>query len=272
MTRIKWLGLYLVAATTLVVVASPSALAATNNPGWTVCEEGMGSGTKYEDSACTKESILGKFEAHELLLESEKRLFLAEVAKGFLAKLDLHGNHVLCKKAKFNKEALASGGSIAKAEGLMEYEECEVEGKPSCKINGTNKAKSALVTAEIVYATKTAAEAEEAVHSELFVKAKSGSVLFSGEMTGEGCAKPGSYEVTGDLLYLMGEATKHIQEHLFEPAPESHYFTNESGKTVEHSVTPSKDLSEENPIAILWGIRLAVWGVGAAVTWYAATR
>jgi hypothetical protein len=62
--RIIRIGVGLALATCLVALSATSSAFAA--PKWEVCKENAGSGTKYEDSSCTKVSSSGKFEWVEI--------------------------------------------------------------------------------------------------------------------------------------------------------------------------------------------------------------
>jgi hypothetical protein len=249
MGRMRLLRLCLVAALALGAFGAASA-SAFENPTWTVCEEGSGSGLKWEDSACTKESASGKFELHELTSGSETRVLLAN-AGGTLQKLDIHGNTVVCKKVKFNKEARILGGNPGTASGTLEYGECEVEGHSSCLINGGKELKSEPLAMTVVYTTEAAATEKNPEHSALLsepVNAK--LVFFKGEMTGTGCPKGGVYEVKGETLDTDIKAREHLKEHQLEASPAEDYWVNSGGVAQMKTVTHLDDLGESNSAAV----------------------
>ncbi len=118
MSRFKLIMMSVVAMFVVGAFASASASAIT--PVYLVCLEKAGSGKKFEDRNCSKESGTGKFE----LIEVTE--FLKVNGTGGLATLkgSLSGAEIIitCSKQKFEGEIGAKGLS----NGLVTYEGCAV--------------------------------------------------------------------------------------------------------------------------------------------------
>jgi len=118
MSRFRLIMMSVVAMFAVGAFASASASAIT--PVFLVCLEKAGSGTKFEDRNCSKESGSGKFELVEI---SE---FLKANGTSGISKLkgELAGAEILitCKKDKFTGEI----GPKGLTKGEVTYEECEV--------------------------------------------------------------------------------------------------------------------------------------------------
>ncbi|HWX45275.1 MAG TPA: hypothetical protein VNY52_08120 [Solirubrobacteraceae bacterium] len=272
MKHLKLMGLCLAAAFALSAFGmAASAWAKEENPTWRVCEEKTGKGEKWEDSACTKGSPTGKFEVIELKGAGETRSLTAE-AMG-TPRLDIgtsSPDDIECSKVKFNKEAKIMGGEPGTAEETFEYSGCKVEGHEACKVNaGTEEGslKTSPLTSKEVFRTKEAAEKRQAESTDLLVKPISGSVLYKVEISGEGCPKSGTFEISGEELYNNGEAEQHLKAHDLESSTASTYWFNSGGKLTEGKVAALKTgggETVEHPIIVILRVIaalvvLAVW-------------
>ncbi len=142
--------------------ALSSSASATKNPKWALCEARTAGTGQWGNSLCT---TLGGEKTHEtrlLLTENETREIAAEANGG--QKISVAGVTVVCKKLKLKAGAALLGGEPGKATGSPIFEECELEGKPNCKVKnvgGVNgKIETLPVTSTLVYSSKEAEEKE----------------------------------------------------------------------------------------------------------------
>jgi hypothetical protein len=250
MKHLKLLGLCLTAAFALSAFGmATSAWAKEENPTWRVCEERKGKETKWEDSACTKASPSGKFEAIELKGANETRRLEAE-AMG-TPRLDIGSSSpddIQCTKAKLNNEAEIIGGEPGMADETFEYSGCKVEGHEACKVNaGTEEGsiKTTPLTSKEVFRAKGAAEKKQAEETDLLVKPRSGTLLYIVAISGEGCPKSGTFEIDGEELYENIEFEKHLEKHDLEWSGATNYWFNSAGKATEGHITALETSTKE---------------------------
>ncbi len=221
MKRIRTLTIALLALSVLGAFAASSAFAAsTNNPQWQVNKAEL-SGNKEvtaEANGTQKLNVAGAF-----------------------------GATIACKKLKVASGAKIIGSTKPAAgtdEETIVYEECEVEGSPSCTINGEAAGKAKITTnllkSTLVFKTKAAAEKEESSTLSLF-EPKTGTVFVTLTLAGT-CPATGSFEITGQVAAENVKGNEEIETHeLNAPATAiTKYFVNEGGKTVEKKVNALK--------------------------------
>ncbi len=189
MKLFKIMGLCFVAAMALSAVVSASASAATKNPKWALCETRGPNNGQWGNATCTE---LGGNKSHEtrlLLTENETRAITAE-ANG-AQKLSAAGVVVLCKKLKLKAGAVLLGGEPGKDNESIVYEECEIEGKPKCKVRnagGVNGTIETLpLTSTLVYSSKEAEEKENQAETLTLFKATTGEMFVELFLEGEEC-------------------------------------------------------------------------------------
>ena len=112
MSRIRLIGLALVAVFAISAVSAASASAAP--PEFGKCVEKAGSGTKYEDSNCTKVNTKGKFEFIPLAAGS-KIAFTSKSGEGFL---EASGEKITCKEDE-TKEGEITGPKEDKVKAVV---------------------------------------------------------------------------------------------------------------------------------------------------------
>jgi hypothetical protein len=239
------------------------------NPTWVYCEEHSASGTKWEDSSCTKASSTGHFEAHEMEAGETQKM---EVEGGTQA-LDIGGaggDKILCNKVKANKEAVSIGGEPGTLENILEYEECTDEGHAKCTIDGSKesgKIKTNTLTSKAVFTTKEAAEKRNAEDTAVVSKTKNSSAPFYNiEMSGE-CPKTGTFEVKGEQLLDIKTGAHHSTGHELEGAAGASYWFNEGGVTKEGTAAVLKSGTEEFSYHPVLVVILVVLGLVKLGTW-----
>ncbi len=218
MRRTKILILCAMAAMATCAALSSSA-SATKNPKWALCE-GRTTGTgQWGNNTCT---TLGGEKAHEtrlLLTENETRGIAAE-ANG-PQRLTVAGLFtIVCKKLKLKAGAVLLGGEPGKDSETIVYEECEIEGKPNCKVKnegGVNGTIETLpVTSTLVYSSKAAEETENQAATLTLFKATTGETLALLELEGAECPealREKSLPVKGEVLGENINGNEHLVTH-----------------------------------------------------------
>jgi hypothetical protein len=253
MLRIRMIGLALVAVFALSAVAASAALAtSTNNPEWGVDIANGGTCTKvstgqtgaFENSTCTTaKATLNGFEE---LLASGKSVEIVAKANGS-QKLVTSLTTIVCKAFKVAKGAVIVGSAEPAAgtnEEIIEYEECEVEGKPKCEINKMAAGKATITTvllkSTLVFDSKAEAEKEESSTYTLF-EPKSGTKFVEFELSGT-CPATGKIGVEGQVAVENVKGSEHLVTHELN-APSTAikvYWINKAGKTEEVKVKELK--------------------------------
>jgi hypothetical protein len=191
MRSIKILGLCFIASLALSAVVSASASA--KNPKWAICET-RGLGGQWKDGQCSEGQSNGSHETIELKTTKETRAIRVE-ANG-VQTLSTPGakTTILCKKLSVKPGAVLIGGEPGMDEETLVYEECEVEGSPTCLIN-KEKAKVAKITTLLLgstlgYLTEAQEKEENQSDTVTVFKPKNGSefvVLELEKETGGSC-------------------------------------------------------------------------------------
>jgi hypothetical protein len=234
------LSLAALAATALVgALASASASAIT--PVFLVCLEKAGSGKKFEDRNCSKESGLGKFELVEVTE------FLKANGTGGVAKLatKLAGAELVitCKKATGTGEFGPKGLS----RGEVSYEECALgnskEEFVSCEVPNIKF----KIIDQLVENAKGEVEDE--------IKPEKGNLLVEIELKNKGsktCAEKGKFTVEGTQNVEVEQpatGAKLLREVVFKPSG-SHLKFDHEVATSEGKV--SIDLDNDDS----WGVSI----------------
>lgn len=209
MIRIRTIGLALMAVFAMGAVMASAASAA--NPTWGVEEAGV---------------------AKELKVSTETRT--VEGKANGTQKLNIGGSFgstIACKSFKVSSAKII-GGEPGTDQEIIEYGECEVEGKPNCEING-KKAKVAtittnLLTSKLVFRTKKAAEEGNAELTDTLFEPKSPEKVFVSVVLSGTCPLTGTFPVEGQVAAENVKGGEHLAEHeLNAPATAiSEYFTN----------------------------------------------
>jgi hypothetical protein len=215
MKSIKIMGLCLVAAMALSAVVSASA-SATKNPKWVICETRGPNNGQWSDGTCTK---LGGEKTHEtrlLLTENETREITA-VGNGNQMLASPGAPTVICKKLKLKAGAVLLGGEPGKDNESIVYEECEVEGKPNCKVKNVGGVNGTIethpLTSTLVYTSKAAEEAENQAATLTLFKPTTGEIFVELELEGTECPEA----LRGKALPVKGEVLGEntgLNEHL----------------------------------------------------------
>ena len=175
MTRLRIVGLALVAVFAMGAVGVTTASAAKNGPHWWVCEKQTGG--KFENNECSKEGTSKTWESKELLSgESRPIKFTSGETK-----LKTASDLIVCKKDKGTGEIIGGWPGTDKAKIM--FEECEVTKPFTCKVKSVGSAPfgtiEVAVNTELVYTgTKEQAEKEEGPLGVLFKTTSSANKLF----------------------------------------------------------------------------------------------
>jgi hypothetical protein len=218
MKLFKIVGLCFIAAMALSAVVSASASAATKNPKWALCEARTAGTGQWENATCTK---LGGTKTHEtrlLLTENETREITAE-ANG-VQKLSAAGIVVACKKLKLKAGAVLLGGEPGKDNESIIYEECEIEGKPNCKVKNAGGVNGTIetnpLTSTLVYSSKEAEEKENQAETLTLFKPTTGEIFVELFLTGTECPaalREVNLPVKGEVLGTNTEGNVHLVTH-----------------------------------------------------------
>jgi hypothetical protein len=242
MRRTKILIQCAMAAMALSAVVSASA-SATKNPKWALCEartEGTG---QWNNDTCTEPGGKKTHETRLLLTENETREITGE-ANG-VQKFSAAGLTITCKKLKFKQGAVILGGEPGKDHETLVYEECEIEGKPGCKVKtvgGTNGTIDTLpMTSTLVYASKEAEEKENLTATLMLFKPTTGEVFFEIFLEGEECPaalREKALPVKGELLAENEKGNEHLITHelSFPATALKVYWLQVEGKATEKEI------------------------------------
>jgi hypothetical protein len=237
MRRTKILILCAMAAMATCAALSSSA-SATKNPKWALCEARTAGTGQWENSECTK---LGGTKTHEtrlLLTESETREITAE-ANG-PQRLTFVGATIVCKKLKLKAGAVFLGGEPGKDNETIVYEECEVEGKPNCKIkNGTIETRP--VTSTLAYSSKAAEETENQSATLTLFKPTTGDIFVELFLEGTECPaaiREKALPVKGEVLGENIKGNEHLvtQELNFPATALKTYWLQVGGVATETEI------------------------------------
>jgi len=181
----KIVGLCFIASLALSAVLSTSALA--KNPRWVVCEK-VTSGGHWKDSQCTEKQEGGSHDTRELKTNETREVTVEANGE---QKLSTPGakTTILCKKVSVKAGAILIGGEPGTDEEILRYEECEIEGSPTCLIN-KEKAKKAkietnLLSSGLGYSTETREIEENQQGTVTVFKPKSGTTFVTLELEKE---------------------------------------------------------------------------------------
>jgi hypothetical protein len=218
MRRTKMLILCAIAAMALSAVVSASA-SATKNPKWALCETRGPNNGQWSNGTCT---TLGGEKTHEtrlLLTENETREITAE-ANGNQRLASPGAPTVICKKLKLRTGAILLGGEPGKGAGSAIFEECEVEGKPNCKIKNVGGVNGTIethpVTATLVYSSKAAEEKENQAATLTLFKPTTGEIFVELEIEGTECPEAlrgKAFPVKGEVLGENTGGNEHLVTH-----------------------------------------------------------
>lgn len=256
MLRMRIAIVALGAVLALAIAASSAAALSTNNPQWHRCEKGA-AGSKFKDSACDEAFAGGEF--GELTLETGTREFQAKAVSS--QELKLGEANIVCKKLSLAAGAKVTGAgseSLSGGEATIQYEECEVVGKPACEINKGKAGKATIATktlkATLAYKTKEAAEKEEAQFVTLLEPKEltEGKEVFAAVELAGTCPISGKVAIEGQLALENASGAKHLLE-LELVAPEAaiaKIFTNHEGKSTEKVVKKTKEFTAVGGITV----------------------
>ncbi|MGN6373735.1 MAG: hypothetical protein ACTHM1_12250 [Solirubrobacteraceae bacterium] len=237
-------------AVLLMAIGSPiasSAAAATNNPQWKLCEEVSPGSGKFTDSACSSAGV-GNWEFITLKSGEERPVQAGGHGNQSLVVKSLGGGtaNIVCKKVTLNSAAKVLGSNApdaGSAEAILEYGSCEEEGNKSCEINKVSGGAATIAThalkATLVYSSLAGAEKENEAETETLLEPKEGATFASLEL-GPTCKAAGFYSFEGHALAENLKASEHLAIHEVAFKEGAKYWSNEAGKSVEHSVAALK--------------------------------
>ncbi len=242
MRRTKILILCVIATITTCAALSSAALAA-KNPRWAICESGGPGFGQWENALCSKAAPGGGHETKELATENETREITAE-ANG-PQKMATAGGIVVCKKLKLRTGAILLGGEPGKGAGSAAFEECQIEGKPNCKIKNVGGASGKIetlpITATLVYSSKEAEEKENQAETLTLFKPTTGETFVELFLEGAECptalvGKP--LPVKGEILAENTKGNEHLVTHelSFPPIALETYWLQVGGIATEKEI------------------------------------
>jgi hypothetical protein len=222
MRSLKILTLCFITSMALGAAVSTAALAA-RNPKYTLCKVSPETRGQWMNGFCT---VPGRNASHETrqLEESQTRGF--ELEPNGMQELSVPSAKmtIICKKLKAKAGAILIGGEPGASSEILAFEECEIEGSPTCLINKEKAGKAQIVTnvlsSKLGYLTEKA-EMEENLRDVVNVlKPSSGTVFTELEIEKEagGSCPLASIEkmklpVKGELACESIDGAEHLITH-----------------------------------------------------------
>jgi hypothetical protein len=241
MKRLRIIGVGLAALFAMSAVLVSSALAAsTNNPQWKLCEEVAAGTGKFTNSACTTAGV-GSWEFNTLKAGQEHPLEGRQNGtQTLVVKSGSNTSTIKCNKMTLNSGKVLGSNAPepGTAEATLAYRECEEEGNKTCEINkeagGSAKITTHALKAKLVYSSLIGAEKENEAETDTLFEPKEGTTFVALEL-GAACKVKGINSFEGKVLAENIHAAEHLAEHELN-FKAGKYWTNEAGKSVEHSV------------------------------------